>query len=268
MVSFLPPPLLPVLLLLLLLLLSGISGEEFQVNQPEKLVSVNTGDAVILGCNMSTLSPEGTILWFKDTGPKRQLIYSFKGSHFLRVTQMENNDMASQTNYSICISNVLPEDADTCYCVKLRKGHPDQYMSRQVTYVQVNGNTDEMFMVQQVEISQTVTTGETLTLSCSVPDPFPNGPVLWFKGTGLNRELIYDSKGGIFPSVKQIGNKAGNTDFSICISEISLVDASTYFCVKFKEGKPDIEYQSGRGTTVIVIVEYGSSIPWYMISPL
>ncbi|MBW04824.1 Signal-regulatory protein delta, partial [Eschrichtius robustus] len=119
------------------------------------------------------------------------------------------------------------------------------------------GITDEMFTVQQAEISQAVTTGETLILSCSVPDSFPNGPVLWFKGTRPNRDLIYDFKGGVFPRVKQIGNaaEAGNRDFSIRISEISLADASTYFCMKFKEGKPDIEYQSGQGTKVTVIGE-------------
>lgn len=130
------------------------------------------------------------------------------------------------------------------------------------------GTTNEMLKVQQAELSQTVSPGETLTLSCSVPDSFPKGPVLWFKGTGPNRQLIYSFRGGLFPRVKKTGNttKAGNTDFSIRISEISLADAGTYFCVKFKEGKPDIEYQSGQGTQVTVIGEYVSSTPWYMIS--
>ncbi|KAF5924848.1 hypothetical protein HPG69_008520, partial [Diceros bicornis minor] len=40
---------------------------------------------------------------------------------------------------------------------------------------------------------------------------------------------------------------------SIRISEICLADASTYYCVKFEEGKPDREYQSGWGTQVPVI---------------
>lgn len=124
-----------------------------------------------------------------------------------------------------------------------------------------SGVTHEMFKVQQAEISQTVSPGETLTLSCSIPDSFPNGPVLWFKGTGPNRELIYNFQRGLFPRVNQIGNmaKAGNKDFSIRISEISLKDAGTYFCVKFKEGNPDIEYQSGRGTKVTVTGEFDLS---------
>nr|XP_008540596.1 PREDICTED: signal-regulatory protein delta [Equus przewalskii] len=85
-------------------------------------------------------------------------------------------------------------------------------------------------------MSQTASTGETITLSCSVPDSLPNGPVLWFKGTGPNQELIYNFEGGLSPRIKEIGNntKSDNTDFSIYINEISLADASTYFCVKLK----------------------------------
>ena len=116
------------------------------------------------------------------------------------------------------------------------------------------GTTHEIFQVQQSEMTQTVSIGETVTLSCSVPDSFPKGPVLWFKGSGPSRELIYNFKEGLFPRVKEIGHitKAGNTDFSIRISDISLADAGTYYCVKFKEGKPDREFQSGPGTEVFV----------------
>ncbi|XP_057558705.1 signal-regulatory protein beta-2-like [Hippopotamus amphibius kiboko] len=247
-------PCLPSLLLALLLKLTGTSGEEFQVNQPESSVSAKPGDVITLGCSIPALFPAGPVLWFKVTGLEQKLIYRFNGSQFPRVSPVVN-PMANQTDYSTHISDVSPKDAGTYYCVKLRIGHPDmEYISGPGTHVSVSGATNDMFKVQQAEILQTVTTGETLTLSCSVPDSFPNGPILWFKGTGPNRELIYSFKGGLFPRVTQIGNaaKAGNADFSIRISEISLADAGTYFCVTFKEGKPDIEYQSGRGTQVVV----------------
>ncbi|EAX10623.1 signal-regulatory protein delta, isoform CRA_a [Homo sapiens] len=109
-------------------------------------------------------------------------------------------------------------------------------------------------------MSQTVSTGESIILSCSVPDTLPNGPVLWFKGTGPNRKLIYNFKQGNFPRVKEIGDttKPGNTDFSTRIREISLADAGTYYCVKFIKGRAIKEYQSGRGTQVFVTVSYSS----------
>lgn len=125
------------------------------------------------------------------------------------------------------------------------------------------GTTHEIFQVQQAEMTQTVSVGETITLSCSVPDSFPKGPVLWFKGNGPNRKLIYNFKEGFFPRVKEIGHptKVGNTDFSIRISEMSPADAGTYYCVKFKEGKPNMEFQSGPGTKVFVTSELSPPPP-------
>ncbi|DAA23262.1 signal-regulatory protein delta [Bos indicus] len=256
-------PRLPSLLLALLLKLTGTSVEDFQVNQPESSVSAKVGDVITLGCNIPAPSPVGPVLWFKDARLERKLIYSFNGRRFPRVSPVVN-PMANQTDYSIRIRDVSPKDAGMYYCVKLTIGHPDMaYIAGPGTYVSVSGVTHEMFKVQQAEISQTVSPGETLTLSCSIPDSFPNGPVLWFKGTGPNRELIYNFQRGLFPRVNQIGNmaKAGNKDFSIRISEISLKDAGTYFCVKFKEGNPDIEYQSGRGTKVTVTGTRNNFVP-------
>ncbi|XP_058541110.1 signal-regulatory protein beta-1-like isoform X3 [Neofelis nebulosa] len=131
-------PTLPSLLLTLLLGFTGTAGEEFQVNQPEGSVSVRAGDIVTLACNMSAHSPAGPVLWFRKNGPEQQLIYSFNGSHFPRVNQVENTEV-NQTDYSIRISDVSPKDTGTYYCVKLTIGHPDMaYVSGSGTYVSVN----------------------------------------------------------------------------------------------------------------------------------
>ena len=117
----------------------GTSGEEFQVKQPETSVSAKAGDVITLACNIPAQSPVGTVLWFKETGPERKLIYSFNGSQFPRVCQVANS-VANQTDYSIRINDVSPKDVGTYYCVKLTIGHPDMdYVSGPGTYVSVNG---------------------------------------------------------------------------------------------------------------------------------
>jgi hypothetical protein len=80
-------------------------------------------------------------------------------------------------------------------------------------------------------MSQTVSTEDTIILSCTVPHTLLRGTVLWFKGSGPNWKLIYNFKKGSFPRVKAIGDatKPGNTDFSININKISLADAGTYY---------------------------------------
>ncbi|XP_076968393.1 signal-regulatory protein beta-1-like isoform X2 [Tamandua tetradactyla] len=116
-------------------------------------------------------------------------------------------------------------------------------------------------------MSQTVSTGDTITLSCTVTDSLQSGPVLWFKGTGPNRKLIYNFKEGLFPRVEEIGDTTNvdNTDFSIRISEVSLADAGTYYCVKFKDEDPESVFESGRGTRVSVTIQ--PSLP-VIVGPL
>ena len=58
----------------------GAAGEEeLQVIQPDRSVSVAAGQTATLNCTLTSMLPVGTIKWFKQAGPGRQLIYSFKG---------------------------------------------------------------------------------------------------------------------------------------------------------------------------------------------
>nr|XP_023405681.1 signal-regulatory protein beta-1-like [Loxodonta africana] len=122
---------LPSLLLPLLLGLTGVTGEqELQVTQRETLVSVAAGEAVTLHCVVSSLQPVGPVQWFKGNGPDRQLVYSFKGALdrvrlFPRVTNVTDQTIRGNTDYSIHIRNITPADAGTYFCVKFRKGSPE-----------------------------------------------------------------------------------------------------------------------------------------------
>nr|XP_030860850.2 signal-regulatory protein beta-1 [Gorilla gorilla gorilla]XP_055228386.1 signal-regulatory protein beta-1 [Gorilla gorilla gorilla] len=104
----------------------GVLGEEeLQVIQPEKSVSVAAGETATLHCNVTSLIPVGPTQWFRGAGPGRELIYNQKEGHFPRVTTVSDPTKRNNLDFSISISNITPADAGTYYCVKFRKGSPD-----------------------------------------------------------------------------------------------------------------------------------------------
>ncbi|XP_064429083.1 signal-regulatory protein beta-1-like isoform X2 [Mirounga angustirostris] len=116
----------PSLLLPLLLGLTGVAGEaELKVIQPEKSMSVAAGQTVTLHCSVTSLLPLGPVEWFRGTGPARELIFSFRGGRYPRVTNVADTTRRNNTDFSIRISNITPADAGTYYCVKFQKGNPD-----------------------------------------------------------------------------------------------------------------------------------------------
>ncbi|XP_025788491.1 signal-regulatory protein gamma-like [Puma concolor] len=135
------PHLPPYLLLALLLGLTGVAGEaELQVIQPEKLVSVTAGETATLHCTLTSLVPVGKIRWFRGTGPDRELIFSFGGGHFPRVTNVSDATRRNNMDFSIRISNITPADTGTYYCVKFQKGAREvEFKSGPGTQVTVSG---------------------------------------------------------------------------------------------------------------------------------
>ncbi|KAM6163820.1 signal-regulatory protein beta-1-like [Rhynchocyon petersi] len=101
--------------------------------------------------------------------------------------------------------------------------------------------------------------GEAISLFCVVSSLLPVGPILWFRGAGPDRQLIYNFKGGLdhsrlFPRVRNAtdSTRKDNLNYSIRISNITPADTGTYYCVKFSKGSPDVEFKSGPGTRVTV----------------
>ncbi|XP_040494597.1 signal-regulatory protein beta-1-like [Ursus maritimus] len=104
----------------------GAAGEpELQVIQPDKSVSVATGQTATLHCTLTSMLPIGPVVWFRGAGPARELIFSFRGGHFPRVTNISDTRRRNNTDFSIRISNIIPADTGTYYCVKFQKGFPD-----------------------------------------------------------------------------------------------------------------------------------------------
>uniref|UniRef100_A0A8B9V1A1 Ig-like domain-containing protein n=1 Tax=Anas zonorhyncha TaxID=75864 RepID=A0A8B9V1A1_9AVES len=107
------------------------------------------------------------------------------------------------------------------------------------------------FQLHQPQKEVSVIAGETLTLSCTVTEGGPLGPVKWLKGWGSGNQTIYDQK-DLSSRGKRVVDYS-STDFSILISDVRPEDAGTYYCVKFRKGPTGDElYQRGNGTVVVV----------------
>ncbi|XP_011247987.1 uncharacterized protein LOC381484 isoform X2 [Mus musculus] len=249
-----------VLLLILLLGLKGAAGKELKVIQPEKSVSVRAGGSATLNCTVTSLLPVGPIRWYRGVGHRRNLIYSYTGEHFPRITNVSDTTNRRNLDFSICISYVTFADAGTYYCVKFQKGpsEPDiEIQSGGGTELFVLGAAGKELKVIQPEKSVSVRAGGLATLNCTVTSLIPVGPMRWYRGVGHRRNLIYSYTGEHFPRITNVSDatKRRNLDFSIRISDVTFADADTYYCVKFQKGpsESDIEIQSGGGTELLVL---------------
>ena len=117
------------------------------------------------------------------------------------------------------------------------------------------GNTGPDLWIIQPQELVLATTGDTVFLNCTVLGVGPPGPIRWFRGTGLNREAIYNFRGISYSNVTAV--QASKNDFSILLHGISTEHAGTYYCVKF-QSKLNRQYLSGQGTRLRVKGETGS----------
>ncbi|KAM8996569.1 tyrosine-protein phosphatase non-receptor type substrate 1-like [Ara ararauna] len=89
----------------------------FKLHQPQDKVSVTAGDTLTLTCTTSRDGPIGPVKWLKGWGSENETIYDQVGT-FPRVMRIQS---VSDTDFTIHIRDVRPEDAGTYYCVKFEK---------------------------------------------------------------------------------------------------------------------------------------------------
>uniref|UniRef100_A0A8C0FL71 Ig-like domain-containing protein n=1 Tax=Bubo bubo TaxID=30461 RepID=A0A8C0FL71_BUBBB len=89
----------------------------FELHQPQTRLLVTAGDTLNLNCTTSGDVLIGGMKWLKVWGSRNETVYEQTGS-FPRVTRVMSG---SDTDFSIRISDVRPEDAGTYYCVKFSK---------------------------------------------------------------------------------------------------------------------------------------------------
>lgn len=169
-----------VLLLALLLGLSGAVSHDLKVIQPEKSVSVPAGESAILNCTVTSHLPVGPIKWFRGTGQSRQLIYSFTGEKFPRVTNVTDVTKRYNLDYSIRISNVTPADVGTYYCVKFQKADSDkEFLSGGGTVLYVLAKPSPPVVLGP---AARVAPGQTVNYTCKSHGFSPRNITLkWFK---------------------------------------------------------------------------------------
>ncbi|KAM9527964.1 tyrosine-protein phosphatase non-receptor type substrate 1-like isoform 1-T4 [Guaruba guarouba] len=105
---------------LVLLSLPGAGAQvvqSFKLDQPQDKVSVTAGDTLTLNCTTSRDGPIGPVKWLKGWGSENETIYQQTGT-FPRVMRTQGG---SDTDFTIHIRDVRPEDAGTYYCVKFEK---------------------------------------------------------------------------------------------------------------------------------------------------
>ncbi|XP_053527155.1 LOW QUALITY PROTEIN: tyrosine-protein phosphatase non-receptor type substrate 1-like [Artibeus jamaicensis] len=168
------------LLLTLLLGFTGGAGEELQVIQPEKSVAVAAGETATLSCTVTSITPVGPFMWFRGTGPGRELIYSLKGGHSPRVTSVVDVTRRNNTDFSIRISDITPADTGTYYCVKFRRGSPDtEFKSGAGTRLTVSAQPSPPVVSAPTERA---TPGQTVSFTCESHGFSPRNVILrWFK---------------------------------------------------------------------------------------
>ncbi|NWI53471.1 SHPS1 phosphatase, partial [Calyptomena viridis] len=93
-------------------------GQDFKLHQPQHKVSVTVGDTLTLSCTVSGSFEVGPVKWLKGWGSENQTIYEDATGTYPRVMRAVNG---SDTDFTIRIRDVQPEDVGTYYCVKFRK---------------------------------------------------------------------------------------------------------------------------------------------------
>ncbi|NWY73269.1 SIRB1 protein, partial [Erithacus rubecula] len=89
------------------------------LQQPQDKVAVALGETVTLKCTTSAMPEPSPVRWLKGWGSENKTIYDQRmPSSFPRVTRAVNG---SDTDFTIHIRNVQPEDMGTYYCVKYIK---------------------------------------------------------------------------------------------------------------------------------------------------
>ncbi|NWU01914.1 SIRBL protein, partial [Urocynchramus pylzowi] len=155
-------------------------GQGFSLQQPQPKVTVAAGETLTLNCTTSGIAGPGPVMWLKGWGSGNTTIYDQNNQDpSSRVTRAVNE---SDTDFTIRIRNVQPEDMGTYYCVKFVKGNTgdDEVFQRgKGTEVSVQAKPSPP-LVSGPE--QRARPGQSVPFACTAGGFFPEKiGVKWFK---------------------------------------------------------------------------------------
>ncbi|OWK56576.1 Tyrosine-protein phosphatase non-receptor type substrate 1 [Lonchura striata] len=168
---------------LLLLALPGVcaqAGQAFQLQQPQDKVTVEAGETLTLNCTTSGIAGPGPVMWLKGWGSENKTVYDQnKQDPSSRVTRVVDK---SDTDFTIRIRNVQPEDTGSYYCVKFVKGDTgddEVFQHGRGTEVSVQAKPS-LPLVSGPE--QRARPGQSVPFTCTTGGFFPGEiEVKWFK---------------------------------------------------------------------------------------
>ncbi|XP_075295142.1 tyrosine-protein phosphatase non-receptor type substrate 1-like isoform X2 [Opisthocomus hoazin] len=158
------------------------AGQDFKVQQPQDTVSVTAGQTLNLTCIVSERGPPGPVKWLKGWGSGNETVYEQKSS-FPRVTRAV---FESNTDFSIHLRDVQPEDAGTYYCVKFSKsltGADEVFRRGKGTEVSVHAKPTPPVVSGP---GRRAGPGTSVSFTCTAGGFFPKDiGVKWFKDEAL-----------------------------------------------------------------------------------
>uniref|UniRef100_A0A803W9N0 Ig-like domain-containing protein n=1 Tax=Ficedula albicollis TaxID=59894 RepID=A0A803W9N0_FICAL len=158
----------------------GVGAQAFSLHQPQDKVPVAAGETLTLNCTVSSMPVVGSVRWLKGWGSENKTIYDQRvPSFFPRVTRAVDG---SDTDFTIHIRNVQPEDMGTYYCVKYTK----EDSGEEVVFRRGNGTEVSVQAKPSPPLvsgpEQRAVLGQSVPFTCTATGFFPREiTVKWFK---------------------------------------------------------------------------------------
>ncbi|XP_047454493.1 signal-regulatory protein beta-2-like [Mugil cephalus] len=227
-----------------------------EISQPESLKTLNLGDSAMIKCHIKSKMTKR--VWYKlTTERKLQLVATLDSYYNRRMFADEFQHRYSvqfdELNCHLIISRTSWDDVGTYFCGVLLLNDIEFGSG---TLLMLKGAKMVSDSVVQLPPSQSVQSGDSLTLSCSVHTEctaeYMN--VMWLKNSDHSApEMIYSENNG---SACQ-KTKSGETTcvYNLLMRNISSDDAGVYYCVVTSCGQMLL----GNGTKLIF--NYGTDSP-------